>query len=62
MKYLLIIFSILLLSSPVIGQETGVLYRLWDGKIVVWKTFGDDDVNKKWGTKWSWYFDFPLWR
>ena len=30
-----------------IGQETGVLYRLWDGKIVVWKTFGDDDVNKK---------------
>jgi len=20
---------------------------LWDGKIVVWKTFGDDDVNKK---------------
>ena len=20
---------------------------MWDGKIVVWKTFGDDDVNKK---------------
>ncbi len=47
MKHLLLILSLLLLSSPVIGQETGVLYRLWDGKIVVWKTFGDDDVNKK---------------
>ena len=48
MKHLLIIIlSILFLSSPVIGQETGVLYRFWDGKIVVWKTFGDDDVNKK---------------
>ena len=47
MKHLLILLSLLLLSSPVIGQETGVLYRLWDGKIVVWKTFGDDDLNKK---------------
>jgi len=27
MKPLLIILSILLLSSPVIGQETGVLYQ-----------------------------------
>ena len=47
MRHILLILSILLLSSPVIGQETGVLYRLWDGKIVVWKFFGDDDVNKK---------------
>ena len=29
MKHLLILLSILLLSSPVIGQETGVLY-LWE--------------------------------
>ena len=27
MKHLLIILSFLLLSSPVIGQETGVLYQ-----------------------------------
>ncbi len=47
MKHLLIILSFLLLTSPLFGQETGVLDRLWDGKIVVWKTFGDDDVNKK---------------
>ena len=47
MKHILIILSLLLLTSPLFGQETGVLYRWWDGKIVVWKTFGDDDVNKK---------------
>jgi hypothetical protein len=29
MKHLLIILSILLLSSPLFGQETGVLY-LWE--------------------------------
>ena len=29
MKHLLILLSILLLSSPVIGQETGVLY-IWE--------------------------------
>jgi hypothetical protein len=27
MKHLLILISILLLSSPVIGEETGVLYQ-----------------------------------
>ena len=35
MKYLLILLSILLLSSPVIGQETGVLFFR--------------EVNDKWG-------------
>ena len=44
---LIILISFLLLSSPVIGEETGVLYWWYDGKKVVWKTFGDDDVNGK---------------
>ena len=47
MKHLLILLSILLLSSPVVGQETGVLY-LWEissGK--VWKGFGDKDTQPK---------------
>ena len=48
MKHLLIIFiSILLLSSPLIGQETGVLY-LWDTSSgQVWKTFKDKDTQPK---------------
>ena len=50
MKYLLILLSILLLSSPLFGQsmETGVLYR-WDtgDKVYVWKTFGDKGTNPK---------------
>ena len=47
MKHLLIILSILLLSSPVIGQETGVLY-LWDTSSgQVWKTFRDKDTQPK---------------
>ena len=46
-KHLLIILSILLLSSPVIGQETGVLY-LWDTSSgQVWKTFRDKDTQPK---------------
>ena len=47
MKHLLIILSILLLSSPVIGLETGVLY-LWEtSSNWVWKTFGDKNINLK---------------
>ena len=47
MKHLLIIISILLLSSPVIGQETGVLYLYETSSGLVWKTFGDDKVQPK---------------
>ena len=46
MKHLLIILiSILLLSSPVIGQETGVLYQYETSSGLVWKTFGDSKVQ-----------------
>ena len=41
MKHLLIILSILLLSSPEIGQETGVLYQYETSSGLVWKTFGN---------------------
>jgi hypothetical protein len=47
MKHLLIILSFLLLSSPVIGQETGVLYLYETSSGLVWKTFGDDKVQPK---------------
>ena len=47
MKHLLIILSILLLSSPVIGQETGVLYQYETSSGLVWKTFGDGKVQPK---------------
>jgi hypothetical protein len=47
MKHLLIILSILLLSSPLFGQETGVLYRWETSSGLQWKTFGNDDVNTK---------------
>ena len=47
MKHLLILISFLLLSSPVIGQETGVLY-LWDTSSgQVWKPFGDSNLVPK---------------
>ena len=48
MKHLLIILiSILLLSSPLFGQETGVLY-LWETSSgQVWKTFRDKDTQPK---------------
>ena len=47
MKHLLIILSILLLSSPVIGQETGVLYLYETSSGKVWKSFGDKDTQPK---------------
>ena len=48
MKHLLIILiSILLLSSPVIGQETGVLYQYETSTGIKWKTFGDEKVQPK---------------
>ena len=47
MKPLLILITILLLSSPVIGEETGVLYQYETSSGLVWKTFGDDKVQPK---------------
>ena len=43
MKHLLIIISILLLSSPVIGQETGVLFFSFENGEFVYSEEGDDD-------------------
>ena len=48
MKHLLIIIlSLLLLSSPVIGQETGVLYQYESSSGFVLKSFGDGKVQPK---------------
>ena len=48
MKHLLILLiSILLLSSPLFGQETGVLYLYESSSGDVWKTFGDGKVQPK---------------
>ena len=47
MKHLLIILSFLLLSSPVIGQETGVLYQYETSSDFVWKTFGNEKLQPK---------------
>ena len=49
MKHILIILiSILLLSSPVIGEETGELFK-WEtsSEVYQWKTFGDVDFHTK---------------
>ena len=47
MRHLLILLSILLLSSHVIGQETGVLYQYETSSGIQWKTFGDGKVQPK---------------
>ena len=47
MKHLLIFISFLLLSSPVIGQETGVLYLYETSSGYVFKSFGDVKVQPK---------------
>ena len=47
MKHLLIILSILLLSSPVIGEETGVLYQYETSTGIKWKTFGNEKLQPK---------------
>ena len=47
MKHLLIILSILLFSSPLFGQETGVLYLYDTSSGIQWKTFGDGKVQPK---------------
>ena len=47
MKHLLILLSILLLSSPVIGQETGVLYQYETSSGLVWKSVGSEKLQPK---------------
>ena len=51
MKHLLILLSFFLLSSPVIGQETGVLYQYETSSGWEWKTFGDSKVQPKYKGK-----------
>ena len=52
MKHLLIILSLfLLLSSPVVGQETGVLYQYKTSSGIKWKTFGNEKVQPKYEGK-----------
>jgi len=47
MKHILILISILLLSSPVIGQETGVLYQYETSSDFVWKSVGSKELQPK---------------
>ena len=47
MKHILILLSILLLSSPLFGQETGVLYQNETSSGLVWKTFGNEKLQPK---------------
>ena len=44
---LIIILSFLLLSSPVIGQETDVLFQYETSSGFVFKSFGDGKVQPK---------------
>jgi len=46
-KHLLIILSFLLLTSPVIGQETGVLYQYETSSDFVWKSVGSKELQPK---------------
>ena len=41
MKHLLIILSFILLTSPLFGQKTGVLYQYETSSGIQWKTSGD---------------------
>ena len=47
MKHLIIFLSILFVSTPLFGQETGVLYLYKTSSGLVWKTIGDDKVQPK---------------
>ena len=49
MKHILILIipSILLLTSPLFGQETGVLYQYRTSAGLQWKTFGDGKIQPK---------------
>ena len=65
MKHLLIILSILLFSSPVIGDnhKGETLYGWGNTLPYVCKGVGDKKLTKnmkvrEWCSKWYWYFDF----
>ena len=45
--YLSTILSFLLLSSPLFGQETGVLYRYKTSSGFVWESFENDKLQTK---------------
>ena len=47
MRQLLILLFILLLSPPLLCQETGVLYQWETSSECVWKSFGDDNLHAK---------------
>ena len=47
MKQTIIILSLLFITSPLFGQETGVLYRYKTSSGFVWKTFGNDKLQTK---------------
>ena len=47
MRHILILLSILLLSFPLFGQETGVLYGWETPSGFQWKSFGDAEIQAK---------------
>ena len=47
MKHLLILLISILLSFPLFGQETGVLYQYETSTGIKWKTFGNEKVQSK---------------
>ena len=52
MRYFLTtILSLLLLTTPLFGQETGVLYQYETSSGIKWKTFGDGTVQPKYEGK-----------
>jgi len=46
-RHLLISLSFLLLSFPLFGQETGVLYQYESSSGIIWKTFGNEKLQPK---------------
>ena len=45
MKHLIISLTILIITSNLFGQETGVLYLYKTSSGLVWKTIGDDKIQ-----------------
>ena len=45
------ILSLILLTSPLFGHKTGVLFRYETSSGFVWKTFGDGKVQPKYEGK-----------
>ena len=47
MRVRFMFFRMFFLSSPVIGEETGVLYQYETSSGLVWKTFGNEKLQPK---------------